>query len=150
MLIALALALITPRAMIGEVIMRSVLPLDTTVFNPCAVGGQGELVALSGELHAVFSVTADAHGGRHVSTHFNNQGVAGVGLTTGDKYRGTGNNRFNSNAQGAMSEFTFVNNFHVISAGGDSNLLLHETVHVTITANGEIAASTVNIIVGCR
>ena len=143
------LAFITPLAINGEVITRSEMPLDTVVSNPCAVNGQGELVKLSGEVHAVFVVTSDANGGRHISTHFNNQGVSGVGLTTGHKYQGTGDNRFSSSSRAAMSEFTFVNNFHVISTGAARNLLLHETVHVTINANGEVAASIMGISVEC-
>jgi hypothetical protein len=148
-LIALA-TLIVPLAINGTVITRSEMPLDIVVWNPCALEGAGEMVALLGREHAVFSVTADANGGWHVSTHFNNQGVAGAGLTTGDKYQGTGNNRFTSTSRGAMGEFTFINNFHVTSTGAGRNLLLHETVHVTVDANGEIAASVAEIIVECR
>jgi hypothetical protein len=144
------LTLITPLATNAEVITQSEVPLDTIVSNPCALNGRGEMVALSGEEHAVFIVTSDAKGGLHISTHFNNQGVGGVGLTTGDRYRGTGNNRFSSSSRAAMSEFTFVNNFHLISAGAGSNLLLHETVHVTINANGEVTSSVMDIRVECR
>ena len=143
------LTFITPLAVNGEVIMQTEMPLDTVVSNPCALNGQGELVTLSGEVHAVFIVTSDAHGGRHISTHFTNRGVSGVGLTTGDKYHGTGDNRFSSSSRAAMSEFTFVNNFHVISTGAGRNLPLHETVHVTINANGEVAASVMDISVKC-
>ena len=96
----------------------------------------------------MFTSTSDAHGGWHVSTHFNNQDVTGVGLTTGDKHQGTGNNRFTSTSTG-MSEFTFINNFHVISAGAGSNLLLHETGHVTVGKNGEVTAEIADIIVEC-
>jgi len=125
------------------------MPLNTVVSNPCALEGAGEMVALIGQVHAVFTATVDGHGGMHVSTHFNNQDVAGVGLTTGDKYQGTGNNRFTSTTTGGTSEFTFINNFHVISAGAGSNLLLHETVHVTVGKSGEISAEVTEIIVEC-
>src|ERR1044072_3843498 len=37
-----------------------------TRFVPCANGGQGEDVALSGAFHGMFHVTLDARGGRHV------------------------------------------------------------------------------------
>jgi hypothetical protein len=145
-----ALVLITPLAIHGEVITRGEIPLDTVVSNPCAVAGGDELVALAGQVHAVFSVTGDANGGWHVSTHFNNQGVTGVGLTTGNKYLGTGGNRYTSRSREAIGEFTFVNRFHLISTGASSNLVIHEIVHVTISANAEVTANVLHVSVGCR
>src|SRR5712692_1611363 len=66
------------------------IPISVTVFVPCANGGAGELVDLSGSLNDVFHVTVDDSGGVHVTTHDNAQGVSGTGETTGAKYQGTG------------------------------------------------------------
>jgi len=147
-LIALA-TLVIPSVIRGHLISRSEMPLNTVVWNPCAVEGAAEMVALLGQTHAVFTATVDGRGGLHVSTHFNNQDVAGVGLTTGDKYQGTGNNRYTSTSTGGKNEFTFINSFHLISAGAGSNLLLHETVHVTVDKTGAITADVTEIVAEC-
>jgi hypothetical protein len=110
-------------------------PIDLTFFVPCANGGLGELVALSGQLHDVFHLTLDGRGGFHVKTHSNPQGVSGVGLTTGTRYRGTGvtQERFNVKIG---ERNTFINNFRIVGRGPGNNFLVHENVHLTINANG--------------
>ena len=50
---------------------------------PCANGGAGEQVDLSGSLHELFHVTVDDSGAVHVTSHDNPQGINGVGETTG-------------------------------------------------------------------
>ena len=149
-LIAAILTLVTPRIDNGEVIQRINIPINTDVVLPCAAGGQDEIVALSGEVHMVFSVTSDSGGGLHIDTHSNNEGVWGTGLTTGDKYHATGGNRFSSNTNGAASEVTFVNNFQLIGQGQNNNLVIHETVHMTINANGDVTANIFNVDAECR
>src|SRR5881396_468485 len=66
------------------------IPLGLGVFVPCAAGGAGETVELSGVEHVIFHTTVDATDGLHVSSHFNAEDVSGVGLTTGALYRGNG------------------------------------------------------------
>jgi hypothetical protein len=86
----------------------------------------------------------------HIATHFNDAGVSGIGLTTGNKYQASGGNHFVSNSGGTRNEFTFVNNFLLVAPGAGNNLRVHELVHVTVNANGEITAETDNIAVDCR
>src|SRR5215469_10821335 len=69
---------------------NSFFPIDLPVFIPCAADGQGEYVELTGELHDLFHVTNNAAGGFSIKNHDDPQGVSGTGLTTGDKYQGTG------------------------------------------------------------
>src|SRR6266581_1972850 len=61
-------------------------PITISVFVPCAAGGAGEVVNLSGSLHAVFSTTVNGNN-IHSQFLFNPQGVTGVGETTGAKYQ---------------------------------------------------------------
>lgn len=107
------------------------------------------MVDLTGEVHAVFSVTVDANGGVHIATHFNNVGVSGFGLTTGDIYQAAGGDYFVSNSGVTANEFTFVNNFQMTAPGSGNNLHVHELVHVTVDANGEVTAEVNNITVDC-
>jgi hypothetical protein len=123
-------------------------PISLTVFVPCANGGAGEDVALSGNLHDLFSLTFNGSGGVHVKTLDNPQGVSGVGLTTGTKYQGTGVTQSEFNAQVGF-ETTFVNNFRIIGACPGNNFLVHENFHVTVNPDGTVTAFVDNFSVAC-
>lgn len=117
-----------------------VIPINIAVFVPCAVGGAGELVQLSGELHSLFHFTDDGAGGYHVMQENNPQGVSGTGLSSDDKYQGTGVTRYDFNAGSLPFNTTYVNNFRIIGQGSGNNLLIHATFHVTVNATGEVTA----------
>jgi hypothetical protein len=86
--------------------------INLTVFVPCAAGGAGEVVDLSGPLHTLISSTVN---GNNVSGyfHFQPQGLSGTGETTGDKYQATGvtEQSFKTSLQNGQANLTFVNNF---------------------------------------
>ncbi len=125
------------------------VPLDFIEFVPCAAGGAGEEVRLVGTLNILTHGTIDARGGHHSKVQFRPVGVRGEGLTTGDRYVGTGvtQERFNGTVG---SQSTFIDNYRVIGQGSGNNLLIHQTVHVTVNANGDVTASVENISVECR
>lgn len=121
------------------------------VFVPCAAGGAGEVVMLSGNLHMLFTFTADAAGGFHASFQANPQGITGIGLTTSTKYQGTGVTREDFNVYPPLwIETTFVNNFRIIGQGAGNNLLIHATTHVTVNANGDLTASVDQTTIDCK
>lgn len=128
------------------------IPISITVFVPCANGGAGEQVDLSGNLNDLFHVTVDNSGGVHLTTHDNPQGVQGVGETTGAKYQGTGvtEEHFNAGSSGLPITDTFVNNFRIIGQGPGNNSLVHENTHITINANGTVTASVDNFSDTCK
>jgi len=126
-----------------------IIPLAQIAFVPCAAGGVGELVALSGRIHILMTETTDSAGGQHFAIHFNPAGISGFGLDTDDRYRANGITResFNVNADGFPFVSTFVNHFHLVGMGG--NLKIHNTIHVTIDQNGDLAANVDNSSVTC-
>jgi hypothetical protein len=124
-------------------------PIDITVFVPCANGGAGEDVEITGNLHDLFHVTFDGVGGLHVTVHDNPQGISGFGLTTGDTYRGVGITEEHFNGTVGSTD-TFVNNFRIIGNGPGNNFSVHENIHVTINANGELTAFVDNFSVTCK
>ena len=144
--IAAALAAVT--AAQAAVILNERVPFATIAFVPCANGGAGELVLVEGRLHVLITETVNDN---HVSfkTHFQPQGASGTGLTTGDTYRATGVTQEHVSIGPNLTN-TFINNFRIIGPGPDNNLLVHQTIHVTFNANGELTAEVVNTSVECR
>jgi hypothetical protein len=125
--------------------------ISLTVFVPCAAGGAGENVDLSGPLHTLISATIN---GNNVSGyfHFQPQGISGTGESTGDKYNATGvtSESFKTSLQNGQANLTFVNNFRIIGQGPGNNYLVHETLHLTINANGTVTVSHDNFTIDCK
>jgi hypothetical protein len=127
------------------------LALGETRAPPCAAGGAGEVISISGDLHSLFHLTISESGNIHVKQHSQPMGVSGVGLTTGDKYQGTGVTQQSQSINGPLPQtFTSVNNFRMIGQGPNNNFLVHDNFHVTINANGELTAIHDNFSIECR
>ena len=127
------------------------IPIDLVVFVPCANGGAGELVFMSGDLHILTHYTLSSSGNYHVKQHFQPQGISGYGEITGDRYQATGETQeeFNANGPPPITD-TFVNNFKIIGQGPDNNFLVHENMHVTINANGVLTSYVDNFSADCK
>ncbi|HEY3205289.1 MAG TPA: hypothetical protein VGL03_16695, partial [Thermoanaerobaculia bacterium] len=70
----------------AEVVVNESIDINLVVFVPCANGGAGELVDLDGPLHTL--ITFNINGNRvSGKTHFQPQGISGLGQDTGDKYQ---------------------------------------------------------------
>lgn len=120
-------------------------------FVPCAFGGSGESVFVSGNLHVVSHLTINQNR-MVVMTHFQPQGETGLGLITGDVYHRTGVIQFIDTipvSNGAQT-FTSINNFGLISPGSGSHFRVHHNIHVTINANGEFIVEVNNFTVDCN
>jgi len=133
----------------ATVITQSVVPLDTLITVPCAAGGAGDVVHLTGAAHMVFAVARDANGNVHIETHINTVGLSGVGLTTGNKYQASQADSFISNSGGTRNEFTIINNFRMTAPGPGNNVLVHELIHGYIDTNGNVIAVIDNITSDC-
>jgi hypothetical protein len=127
------------------------IPIDLTVFVPCANGGAGEFVTLSGNLHDLFHVTFDGSGGLTIKFLDNPQGVSGVGETTGAVYHGTGQTQETFHFSGVSDSFsdTFVNVFHIVGTGPGNDFFVREVFHVTVNANGTLTAFVDQFSVTC-
>ncbi|HEV2238801.1 MAG TPA: hypothetical protein VGR57_19235 [Ktedonobacterales bacterium] len=120
-----------------------------SVFVPCANGGAGEVIEISGPVHLVASITLDGSGGFHEHILFNPQGVSGVGLTTGLKYQGVGQEQMDVNETVGVTH-TFLYVFDMIGQGPGNNLRIHETFHFTVNADGTLTAYVDNPFITCQ
>ena len=127
------------------------VPFAQVNFVPCANGGAGELVLLQGTLHIQQHITINGNRAT-IKSHFQPQGADGVGLTTNDSYNAVGVTQEVDTLAltGGASEFTFINNFRLIGQGPDNNLQVHQTVHVTINANGVVTTVVDNTSIECH
>ena len=151
MLLFAALALFTVPANAAKQ-FNDTTDINLTVFVPCAAGGAGELVDLSGPLHTLITFTIN---GNNVSgmAHFQPQGLSGTGETTGDKYQATGvtkDSSFKLSFQNGQANQTFVNNFRIIGQGLGNNYLVHEVAHITFNANGTVTVFHDSLSVDCK
>src|SRR5207253_2592328 len=120
-----ALALFTVPANAAKQV-NDMSDINLTVFVPCAAGGAGELVDLSGPLHTLITFTIN---GNNVSgtAHFQPQGLSGTGETTGDKYQATGvtkDTSFKVSFQNGQAQQTFINNFGLSGPGQATTFLV--------------------------
>jgi len=125
------------------------IPLAVPGFVPCANGGQGEMVQLSGSLHIVESATFNAAGGIHLYAHFNPQGVSGEGLVSGATYRGTGVSLSVLNLSRGVEQVV-VNNFLLIGTSGYTpSLRVQYNLIFVADANGNVFAVVDNVRLSC-
>lgn len=126
-----------------------VIPTDLLVYVPCANGGAGENVAFSGNLHVLTHLTISNAGTATIKSHFQPQGMTGLGQVTGDEYHATGVTQDILHL--AMGEtYTMVNNFRIIGRGTGNNFLAHETFHYTFNANGTLTVVHDNLSTTCK
>ena len=130
---------------------NEIVPFSDVVFVACANGGAGEDVALSGTLHILEHLTENGNN-FSLKLHAQPQGVSGEGLTTGDKYQATGvtQERIGGSFQNGSFEDTFINNFRIIGQGPGNNFLIHQTIHVTVNANGVVTSEVENSTADCK
>ena len=124
-------------------------PIDILVFVPCASGGAGEYVQLSGTLHVLLVTTLNGSGGFHSKYHFQPQGITGYGEITGAKYQGTGVTQGTFNGRVGF-EATDINNFRIIGQGPGNNFMIHSTFHLTVKPDGTVTAYVDNFSVICK
>ena len=151
MLLFAALALFAVQANAAKQI-NDMSDINLTVFVPCAAGGAGEIVDLSGPLHTLITFAIN---GNNVSgkAHFQPQGIVGSGETTGDKYQATGVTKassFKASFQNGQAQQTFVNNFRIIGQGPGNNFLVHEVAHITFNANGIVTVFHDSFTIDCK
>ena len=127
------------------------VPLALSVFVACAADGAGEVVSLEGTLHVLNHVTFTDAGTVVFKSHNQPQRVSGVGLSTGDRYQGTGVSQdIEVNHDGGLPyTFTGINNFRIIGQGPGNNYTVHGLTHYTVNANGEVTVMVESNRVDC-
>jgi hypothetical protein len=104
----------------------------------------GEEVEINGTIHLLNKTQADGS----MISHFNYQDVSAVGLTSGNTYRASAVDHLRLAAP-FPSSISSVRNFHLISQGSNSDLLVQVLYHITVQTNGEVTASIDDLRMQC-
>ncbi|HEX5809032.1 MAG TPA: hypothetical protein VFY25_10235 [Anaerolineales bacterium] len=117
----------------------SEFPVEWISWVPCAAGGAGEEVHVTGTFRIVSQTTIDERGGLHGKYQIFSKGLQGVGLTTGDKYQGKYifQDRFNS---WSTYTHTYGDKVKLTGEGPGNNLASSFRIHMTVNAQGEVTA----------
>jgi hypothetical protein len=120
-------------------------PFAADVFVPCANNGVGEIVTVTGTLHAILQLSFDA-AGAHFKMFEQPQRVRGIGQTTGTIFQARGVTHEHAN----RNPFTFLDTLRLVGQGRAANFSVHQLVHVTVNAHGEVTAFAVHLSAECR
>jgi hypothetical protein len=125
----------------------------TLTFHAIEPGG-GTGLTCSGETFFVFGTsnfvlheTTDAAGGVHFDEHISSQHFSGTAQPSGTRYEAPFTSETIANVRpdgGGGYVLTSIVSFRLIGQGPDNNDLFHQTVHLTVNANGELTADTDN------
>jgi hypothetical protein len=132
-----------PATAAGATVIR--VPVDSRLFLPCANGGAGEVVHFTGMILGV-----STGGSSHSVSVEVEQGVRGVGETTGRQYVEHFVNLFSSTSgAGGSFESTQQEIYRVDSSGAGFDSLIRIRNHTTINANGVTTVAFDDVTMEC-
>lgn len=119
----------------------AVAPFEETLFVPCANGGAGEQVSLTGSIHFVYQMFWTDRGFSLVY-HDNSQGVTGVGLTSGETFTGSEGTQGTVSAVWENDQWIGTTIQQMRITGRTASYVIKYKRQVVITPDGKV---TVNI-----
>ena len=127
------------------------IPVELVSAVPCENVVEGEVVTLTGDLHILTRYVINGNIVRG-AIHFQPQGISGYGSITGDRYHASGlsQGQFKSSLHDGQAITLFENDLRIIGPGRGNNFLVHEKLHLTINANGDMAAVVDHVSVRCE
>jgi hypothetical protein len=129
---------------------KDVIVQDFDIIVAVPESCSGEDVNVFGTLDIIIQTTTDSRGGLHVAFHLTPR-LTGIGLSTGLEYNAVGPTQAVSFVDGTGLRVTaVVNVVNLISPGSSDNLVITETIHVTVNANGTTVVEFDNVKAACR
>jgi hypothetical protein len=121
------------------------------VIVPCGRLGR-EIVPFDGTQHVLVHSSFNTSGWSTSICRPTPRGLTGTGLVSGDAYRvnGVTKDQYQFDALTLPYTNTYVNNFHVESAGATGNIIAHETLKVYVDENGDATIEVVNLTAECK
>ncbi|HET9280294.1 MAG TPA: hypothetical protein VFN95_19000 [Flavitalea sp.] len=124
------------------------VPFEETFFVPCANGGAGENVTLTGTTNFVYQMTWTDHGFKLVY-HANSRGITGVGLTSGETFVGS------EGTQGSVVG-SWVNNQWIGNTiermriiGRNTTYIVKNKYQLIVTPDGKVTVNSMEKTIDC-
>ena len=120
---------------------EELVPYDQILFVPCAAGGLGEEVALSGSLKIVEQIVYNNHGFT-LNYHVIAQGITGVGLSTGEKFQSSGGIKSTITGEfGEDGQYSRVFTQQLRIVGQNTVFKVVYKTKITVTPDGKITTT---------
>ena len=138
----------------AEVISQRLLQpiLGWSVRVPCALGGESEMVDITGEQFFDYHIVITPSGRDLVNYRTGYTWLEGRGQTSGEVYKVKGDYRAHTLSVEGSGRYvaTTVHNFRIQGHGADNDFVVHEVRHVTVNADGQVVNERAQVSVDCR
>lgn len=125
------------------------VPFENTVFVPCANGGAGEDVLLTGKTNFVYQIAWNDNGFTMVY-HDNVHEVTGVGLSSGEKFTATGGTEGTVRGSWVSSQWVGTMNRQLKVIGQNTNFTVNQTQQLVVTPDGQVNVSVREQTADCK
>jgi hypothetical protein len=127
----------------------AVAPFESTLFVPCANGGAGEDVALTGKTNFIYQMSWNEHGFSLVY-HDNSYGVTGVGLSSGETFTASGGTQETVMGSWVNNQWigTLIRQLRIIGQG--SSFIVNYKYRITVTPDGNVTVNIREETIDCR
>ena len=125
------------------------LPFETKLFVPCANGGAGEEVVLTGGINFIQQIIWNDHGFTLVY-HDNVQGLKGTGLSTGEPFTASGGTNGTVTGAWVNSQWTGTTIRQLRVIGQNSHFFMNYKYHITVTSDGDVKVNSEEETAECK
>ena len=114
------------------------IPFEKIVFVPCANGGNGEEVKLTGTSKIVYQINWNDRGS-HMVYHESFHGVAGIGLTSNESFTASGKTEGVVSGSWENSHFVRTMVQEIKINGQNTKFTVRYNLHITINPDGSVS-----------
>lgn len=125
------------------------VPFETTVYVPCANGGAGEYVELSGFINFIYQIQWNNNGFTMIY-HDNVQRLTGVGASSGETFVATGGTNGTVMGSWVSDQWVGTTTSKVKVVGSNTNFTVTYKDRITITRDGTVSVENTEITVSCN
>lgn len=125
------------------------VPFESTLFVPCANGGAGEDVTLTGFTNFIYQMTWTDQNFTLVY-HDNVHKVTGIGASSGETFVASGGTNGTVMGSWANSQWTGTTIQQLRVVGQNSSFFVTYKYHITITSDGNVIVNSKEETADCR
>ena len=125
------------------------VPFEETLFVPCANGGAGENVTLTGTTNFVYQMTWTDHGFKLVY-HANSRGITGVGLTSGETFVGSEGTQGSVVGSWVNNQWIGITIERMRIIGRNTTYTVKNKYQLIVTPDGKVTVNSMEKTIECN